>query len=1011
MTTAGGQRDPVEQLAEEFATRLRRGERPSVSEYVDRYPNLAANIRDLFPALVVMEQFGSVADPGTAHLGPTTGPVPETLGDYRLLREVGRGGMGVVYEAVQESLGRHVALKVLPDGPRRRSATLERFRREAKAAARLHHTNIVPVFGVGEADGVYYYAMQFIHGQGLDAVLAQVRELRAPETPRPESARGALPRNVNEDSGRGDTAASDSSTHSTLIGQPEERYCREVARLSVQAAEALHYAHGQGVLHRDVKPSNLLLDTQGTLWVTDFGLAKADDSADLTGTGDLIGTLRYMASERFRGQADARADVYSLGVTLYEMLTLRPPYDEADRLRLVRRIERGEPTRPRQIDARIPRDLETVVLKALAPDAADRYATAGQLADDLQCFLADRPIRARRHSARERAWRWCRRNPGWATTVGTLVVVVAGALAGLTALWLRADRLHQQADANFGEAQANFRLALGAVEQFCTNVGQDRRLQEQDLRALRQRLLRSAVDFYQSFVTERRDDPHLQAELAKANFRLGYLTTELDQLPQAIAFCESATAILDPLIAADPSNIDHQRSRASCRQLLGVLLARSGRPAEAEAALNDAIAAHRQMVGATTENAVDRSHLAEDLDQLSRLFVANRRPQDAEAPAREAIAIGQRLAEEFPTVAEYRRALIHSHSALGDLYRLYFNLRRLGDAEQAYRAGLSEQQRLVELEPYAVNTIASGATLRRALGNVYLRSGRLGEAEPMFDAAALIMEAVVREHGSVGQYRRELAESYAGLADIHRRSSRLPRAEEFWRKSLALRERLVEEDRANEMNLTMLGRCRQELALVVDTRGRRDEALELLDRAVQPLDEALARNPQAGLAGTTLANVLADRAQFRTRLGRHDEALLDWDRSLALNGQPVLVPRHRIERAAALARAGRVTEALANSETLIRELGNDRFYGAFCRLNAAAVYALAGQAALKDAAPTESDRGRQAETYAAHAVELLRQAVERGCKRSDIETDSDLESLRSRPDFQKVLAEAGMSLS
>src|SRR5262249_41489142 len=202
--------------------------------------------------------------------------------------------------------------------------------------------------------------------------------------------------------GASDIPADSNSTLSLIGGssefsaQSEYHFYRSVARVGLQVAEALAYAHAQKVLHRDIKPSNLLLDLQGTIWVTDFGLAKEEESDDLTRTGDIVGTLRYMAPERFSGQADRRNDIYSLGMTLYELLTLRPAFEEVDRARLIERITREEPPRPRKIDTRIPRDLETIICKAIAKEPADRYATAAALADDFRRFLADRPIHARR---------------------------------------------------------------------------------------------------------------------------------------------------------------------------------------------------------------------------------------------------------------------------------------------------------------------------------------------------------------------------------------------------------------------------------------------------------------------------------------------------------------------------------------------------------------------------------------------------------------------------------------
>jgi hypothetical protein len=213
-----------------------------------------------------------------------------------------------------------------------------------------------------------------------------------------------------------------------------------MAALALQAAEALAYAHGQGILHRDVKPANLLLDRQGTLWVADFGLAKAEGADDLTGTGELVGTLRYLAPEHFAGCCDARGDVYALGATLYQMLTLRPAFDEADRPALIEHILRGSPLPPRAVAPWIPADLETVILKALAADPAARYPTAQELADDLRRFLADLPVQARRASAAERLRRWARRNPALAgltaAVAGLLVLLAVGST--VAALWLGA---------------------------------------------------------------------------------------------------------------------------------------------------------------------------------------------------------------------------------------------------------------------------------------------------------------------------------------------------------------------------------------------------------------------------------------------------------------------------------------------------------------------------------------------------------------------------------------------
>jgi WD40 repeat protein/tetratricopeptide (TPR) repeat protein len=499
MSESNADRDPIEMLADSFLARYRRGERPSLEDYAAQYPELADQIRELLPALVMLEEerfSASAADAtdGFTSAG-TSGSAPRQLGDYLILREIGRGGMGVVYESVQQSLGRHVALKVLPLEGLAGSSQLARFRMEARAAARLHHTNIVPVFGVGECDGVHYYAMQFIQGQGVDVIIDALRALRdgaAPlvetggETPgsaggrdRPRTAivtqalltgRFAAPQaepgpavTITEPSrghislaaqdraagSAGDSPPTDAGRSSALAsGQAGASFYHSVAGIGVQVAEALEYAHGQGILHRDIKPSNLLLDAKGTVWVTDFGLAKAEGSDGPTRTGDVVGTLRYMAPERLDGWSDRRSDVYALGATLYELLTLRPPFEESDRVRLIEQLLNENPAPPRKLDGRIPRDLETVVLKALAKEPGSRYASAGQMAEDLRRFAAHRPILARRPNLLDRAGKWVRRRPGIAASAMAMLLLAVVGLAVSNALVRREmERTDDKAEA------------------------------------------------------------------------------------------------------------------------------------------------------------------------------------------------------------------------------------------------------------------------------------------------------------------------------------------------------------------------------------------------------------------------------------------------------------------------------------------------------------------------------------------------------------------------------------
>jgi WD40 repeat protein/serine/threonine protein kinase len=514
-----------DELAEEFAERYRRGERPSLQEYADRLPEMADEIREMFPALVEVERAeGDARDDASRQLPAMTSL--KELGDYRIVREIGRGGMGVVYEAEQISLGRRVALKVLNRHVVGDRKALERFRREAKAAARLHHTNIVPVFEVGQKDDVAFYAMQFIQGQGLDQVIDELGRRRRPDRnpvgkndeqavsqvalrptqpisssamarsrsrkleqmaesllggrlatagqdgglaethavvcePSAVPASGIADARIAADSIHAPTSGTDASTSAVLPGGTavsaiessarRQPYFRSVAQIGRQTAQGLAYAHSRGIVHRDIKPSNLLLDTTGVVWITDFGLAKAEEDS-LTVTGDILGTLGYMAPERFRGEGDARADIYALGLTLYELLTLRPAYNSSDRLKLIEQIKSDDPPRPRSLDGHIPRDLETIVRKATEKEPERRYASADALADDLRRFLDDEPIRARQISTSERYWRWARRNPATATLGGVLTaVLVMVTVASLVAASRFADLAERQGNSAAAE--------------------------------------------------------------------------------------------------------------------------------------------------------------------------------------------------------------------------------------------------------------------------------------------------------------------------------------------------------------------------------------------------------------------------------------------------------------------------------------------------------------------------------------------------------------------------------
>ncbi|CAN5180442.1 hypothetical protein BH11PLA2_BH11PLA2_07470 [soil metagenome] len=389
-----GDRDPLDLIAEEFAEQCRRGKTPSVTDFLNKYPVYADDLKDLLPAVGQMESLKRMRRASDSGILAPVEPMPDHIGDYKIIREIGRGGMGVVYEAEQASLGRRVALKILPLPARNEPEKRERFLREAQAAARLHHTNIVPVFGVGEDNNIPYYVMQYIRGCGLDDIVHGWK---------------------------------DSKTGSEEVLAKQD--WRTIARMIAKAADALDYAHTEGILHRDIKPGNLLLDASGHLWVTDFGLAKLMHESTLTGTGHVLGTLQYMAPEALTGKSDNRTDVYGLGMVLYELITGRVPFNETNPAILVKQIGDREPPPPHQFVPKVPRDLETICLKAIAREPSRRYASAGDMADDLRAYLVGRPISARRLSPFGKSWLWAKRNPAVAGSLAATAVILAGSAA------------------------------------------------------------------------------------------------------------------------------------------------------------------------------------------------------------------------------------------------------------------------------------------------------------------------------------------------------------------------------------------------------------------------------------------------------------------------------------------------------------------------------------------------------------------------------------------------------
>jgi serine/threonine protein kinase len=521
----------------------------------DQIDRLAAPLREVALASALSSRMAASPEPAveplrTAHTQEPHPPAATTdlgqIGEFRLVREIGRGGMGVVYEAHQNSLNRRVALKVLPFAAALDPKQLQRFQNEAQAAAQLHHTNIVPVYAVGCERGVHYYAMQYIEGQSVAALIQELRsgiaDLRFQIADFSQKANHLEDSPANPQPAVPVSSTPHGEVISTARSTKRPAFFRTVAQLGMKAAEALEHAHQLGVVHRDIKPANLLVDLRGNLWITDFGLALFQTGAGLTMTGELVGTLRYMSPEQAlakRGQVDHRTDIYSLGVTLFELLTLRPAFDGQDREELLQQITSEEPPGMRRADPAIPVELETIVLKAIGKTPAERYATAQEVADDLQRFLEDKPILAKRPTFREKATKWARRHRSVVTSavalmvlsmIGCLIttVIVAQEHAQTMEAYGREKLKSQEAAEQRARAEENFRSARQAVDQLVRTV--EREAGSEELEVLRWRLLETALTYYQGLLDLRPDNPSIQAELEASRTRMLMIRDQLTTL-------------------------------------------------------------------------------------------------------------------------------------------------------------------------------------------------------------------------------------------------------------------------------------------------------------------------------------------------------------------------------------------------------------------------------------------------------------------------------------------------
>jgi tetratricopeptide (TPR) repeat protein/tRNA A-37 threonylcarbamoyl transferase component Bud32 len=769
---------------------------------------------------------------------------------YQILSVLGRGGMGVVYKARHVRLNRLVALKMMLAGAHSSSEQCARFRSEAEAVARLQHPNIVQIYEIGEHDGRPFFSLELVEGGSLEK---------------------------------------------KLEGNPQPP--RLAAELVETLARAMHVAHRAGIIHRDLKPANILLQLAegGSVSnlqaavpkVTDFGLAKSlDNQEGQTQTGAIMGTPSYMAPEQAAGKTreiGPGVDIYALGSILYDLLTGRPPFRGETVMDTLNQVQCMEPLPPVRLQPTVPRDLETICLKCLQKEPGKRYASALELADDLRCFLANKPIKARPVGVTERILKWARRHPAAAA----LVVVSSAVLIGLgvgglvfarrerrradEALVLRgeAEESARQARQEKSRAEDNFSYARAAVDEMLTRVSQGDLAHEPRMEKVRRDLLLKALHFYERFVQDKSDDPRVRWEMGRAQQRVGDIQELLGQHASAAKAYRSAEEILGQLAAEEPQQADYRQDLATTQNNLGIVLQAAGRREEAEEAYRQSLANKVQLAANFPAVPAYRRELASSYNNRGIFLQTRNQAGEAEIAYRQALALFEKLTSEFPENADYQQELARTCSNLGVLLQ---TIRQPQKAEAAYRQAVEALTNLAARFPKAPDYQKERGRALFNLGVLLQLNGQHARAEEAYRQAANIFVQLSKEFPSVPEYRHQLAVSYGNLGNLSQDLHHSREAEELWRQSQGLLEGLVSEVPGVPIYRQELARSHNDLAGLLASASRASEAEEQWRRALA-IQETLAREfPREPAYQQELARSHGNLGILMAQLNRLDQA-------------------------------------------------------------------------------------------------------------------------------------------
>lgn len=818
--TDHGEDPRVVAALEEYLELCEAGNPPDVEQYVGRFPEIGDLLRPCLAGLELMAHaVPSFESPSVDSAFPDVlavsngGAADRTLGDFRLIREIGRGGMGIVFEAEQISLGRRVALKIFPFAAILDPKRLQRFKQEAQAAALLRHPHIVGVHCVACDRGIYHYAMELVEGTSVAELIQQLQHSQVSNDD--SSDQGKSP---SQSSGRHDTQP---IAHLTTQGEGNRlRFYRQIAKLGIEVAQGLHYAHEQGIIHRDIKPSNLLIDAHGSAWITDFGLAQMQSDQTLTATGDLLGTIRYMSPEQARGDRllDPRTDVYSLGATLYELATRSAPFDAQDRTELLRLVLECEPKRPRTVDATIPRDLETVILRAMARMPAERYPSAKELALDLQRFLDQRPILARRPSQLYRAWRWVQRRRYVSALLGALAVCILLISVAGPVIAIRYARLAQN-EQDARKTAEDQRLKMERLLSGLLSQTDDYMEAESGTPPARAQLMAGIVSGYEELSQAAPNDTQLRYNLAVANRRLGRIYAHSNQLAASEEHYRRAVEILTELTRRDHTESIWFRELADNYGFLA-----------------------------------DIRHSRDPLASVKF--------------SRQAIAILEALVQREPEERFWRLALNFQQFLLG--WRLYDSGHRADGTEMITAAG-AQAQRDFESLPDDHDTGAFSAFCHSELAQILLDSGQVMAAEAQLRQAVEMYDLYARdvEAGWITNLRIAAGEGRGRLGTVLNRLRRLTEAEAVLREAQRQLEDVCEGSPSWVWARSALSDAYLELSSVRWQQGDTDEAEQLLLRSLRGCESFVNRPRELDDKLTQIMNRLG---WLHYESGRHQQS-------------------------------------------------------------------------------------------------------------------------------------------